>query len=363
MNLPHTKKYVWNKLTEYGYNPEKCGEMGIVCTVGNGDKAFLLRCDMDALPIEEESDLSFRSTNGAMHACGHDMHTTMLLGAAKLLKQQESQLNGLVKLLFQPAEEILEGAKKCLEAGVLESPEVSAGAMVHVVPIKDYPVKNVYIPPAGTFMASADWYEIIIEGKGGHGAMPETAIDPINVATKIYDAFQTLSAREISSAERFVLTVGEFVGGYPGSSNVIPDKAYFKGTLRTIKEDVRQQIKRRMLEISEAIGKAFGAKVTVKFTHGCRSDEVDPNVTEIVKERMNKSFPGNVARGVELDLPVMGSEDFGEISHRIPTTTMLITAADTDLMLHNPKLVFDDSVLDFGAKVYVEAALAYLESE
>ncbi len=362
MDLPATKKFVWQKLVEYGYEPQACGEMGITCTIGQGERVFLLRGDMDALPLTEDNDLPFRSVNGAMHACGHDMHTTMLLGAAKILKERESELKGIVKLLFQPGEEILQGAKDCIDAGVLENPKVDAGAMIHVFPFKDLPLGNVFIAPAGTFMASADWFEIKVQGVGSHGSMPEVSIDPINVATKIYGALQTLSAREISSAERFVLTIGEFVGGTPGSSNVIPNSAFMKGTLRTLKEEVRQQIKKRMVEISEAIGQAFGAKVTIDFTNGCCSNEIDQAVTETVKAGLENVFPSNVLGKAPLALPMMGSEDFGEISHRIPTTTMFITVADTELMLHNPKIVFDESVLNFGSNVYVEAALAYFES-
>lgn len=362
MDLPATKKFVWQKLVEYGYEPQACGEMGITCTIGQGERVFLLRGDMDALPLTEDNDLPFRSINGAMHACGHDMHTTMLLGAAKILKERESELKGIVKLLFQPGEEILQGAKDCIDAGVLENPKVDAGAMIHVFPFKDLPLGNVFVAPAGTFMASADWFEIKVQGVGSHGSMPEVSIDPINVATKIYDALQTLSAREISSAERFVLTIGEFVGGTPGSSNVIPNSAFMKGTLRTLKEEVRQQIKKRMVEISEAIGQAFGAKVTIDFTNGCCSNEIDQAVTETVKAGLENVFPSNVLGQAPLALPMMGSEDFGEISHRIPTTTMFITVADTELMLHNPKIVFDESVLNFGSNVYVEAALAYFES-
>lgn len=361
MALPITKNFVWQKLVEYGYEPKACGKMGITCTIGQGENVFLLRADMDALPLMEDTDLSFRSRNGAMHACGHDMHTTMLLGAAKILKEREMELKGTVKLLFQPGEEILQGAKDCLEDGLLDNPKVNAGAMIHVFPFKNLPVKNVLVAPAGTFMASADWFEIKVAGVGSHGSMPEVSIHPINVATKIYDALQTLSAREISSAERFVLTIGEFVGGTPGSSNVIPNSAYMKGTLRTLKEEVRQQIKKRMVEISAAIGQAFGAQVTVDFTNGCRSNEVDQDVTAMVKTRLEKVFPSSILQQAPLAVPMMGSEDFGEISHQIPTTTLFITAADTELMLHNPKIVLDENILEFGANVYVEAALAFLE--
>ncbi|MFC4770530.1 M20 metallopeptidase family protein [Enterococcus hermanniensis] len=363
MNLSATKEFVWNQLITYGYQPKACGKMGITCTIGQGEQVFLLRADMDALPLAEDTDLAYRSTNGAMHACGHDLHTTMLLGAAKILKEREANLTGTVKFLFQPGEEILQGAKDCLADGLLENPKVDAGAMIHVFPFRNQPKKRIFIAPAGTFMASADWFEIKVEGIGSHGSMPEVSIDPINVAAKIYDALQTLSAREISSAERFVLTIGEFVGGTPGSSNVIPNSAYMKGTLRTLKEPIRQKIKSRMVEISEAIAQAFGAKVTVDFTNGCCSNEIDESVTKTVKTGIVKKFPDNLAPDTLVLPPLMGSEDFGEISHQIPTTTILVTAADTELMLHNPKIVLDEEILEFRANVYVEAALAYLGQE
>lgn len=365
MALPQTKAFVWQKLVELGYEPKACGQTGITCTVGQGEKVFLLRADMDALPMKELTELPYKSSNEFMHACGHDLHTTMLLGAAKLLKENEDQLTGTVKLFFQPGEEILSGAFDCLAHGLLTDPKVDAGAMMHVFPYQDQEIGQLFIAPGGTFMASADWFEIRVEGVGGHGSTPEFAIDPINVATKIYEGLQTLSAREISSKERFVLTVGEFQAGSPGSSNVIPNEAVLKGTLRTLDEAVRKKIKARMQEIGQRIGQAFQAKVEVVFTNGCRSNQIDPVLAQLVTEHFNATFTDQMM-GLEdfsHDVPLMGSEDFGEISHQIPTVTLLLSAAKTDLMLHNPRIELADEVLTLGAKAYVECAYSYFTAQ
>lgn len=361
MELEQTKAFVWQQLEKIGYAPKACGKAGIVCTVGQGEKVFLLRADMDALPMKELTDLPFKSTNDYMHACGHDLHTTMLLGAAKILKENESKLAGTVKLFFQPGEEILSGAFDCLEHGLLEDPKVDAGAMMHVFPYKDREPGEIFVAPGGTFMASADWFEIQVEGVGSHGSTPELGIDPINVAAKIYEGLQTLSAREISSKERFVLTVGEFQAGSPGSSNVIPNEAVMKGTLRTLNETTRQQVKTRMAEIAQHIGNAYRAKVKVIFTNGCRSNVVSPELAEQLTDHFDHVFAGKRLALADFshDVPLMGSEDFGEISHQIPTVTMFISAAKTNLMLHNPQIVLEDAIMTFGAQVYVETAACY----
>lgn len=364
MALPNTVAFVKEKLTEYGYDPKPCGESGVTVVAGKKDgKTFLLRGDMDALPIQELTDLPFKSENGYMHACGHDMHTTMLLGAAKLLKEFEDELDGQVKLLFQPGEEILSGSKDCIENHVLENPKVDAGMMIHVFPFKGYKAGQIMPTPAGTFMASADWFEITIKGRGGHGSQPETAIDPINVAVHIYTALQELSAREIGSEERFVLTIGEFTGGTPGASNIIPETTVMKGTLRTLKEEVRTQVKERMTEMAENIAKAFRAEAQVIFTNGCTTNVNDSDLTAFTKESLTETFGADRIVAIPISTPLMGSEDFGEISQLIPTTTVLLVASEENINLHNPAIVFDESVLIEGAKIYADTAMSWLKKE
>lgn len=362
MDLPNTVAFVKEKLTEYGYTPQACGTSGVTALVGKKrGKTFLLRGDMDALPIRELTDLSFKSENGYMHACGHDLHTTMLLGAAKILKEFEDDLDGQVKLLFQPGEEILSGAKDCIGNHVLENPTVDAGMMIHVFPFAGLTVGQIMPTPEGIFMASADWFEINIKGRGGHGSQPETSIDPINVAVHIYTALQELSAREIGSQERFVLTIGEFTGGTPGASNIIPETTVMKGTLRTLKEDVRTQVKERMTAIAENIAKAFRAEAEVIFTNGCTTNVNDPVLTAFVKESLTETFGDERIAGIPMSTPLMGSEDFGEISQLIPTTTILLVASKENINLHNPAIVFDESVLVEGAKVYSDTAISWLK--
>ena len=198
--LPKTKKYVMDKLVEFGYSPEEICESGIVATIkGNKPgKTFLLRADMDALPIAEKTSCDFKSTNGCMHACGHDMHTAMLLGAARLLKENQDEIEGTIKLVFQPDEEGFTGSKKMIKAGVLENPKVDAALAMHV---HSGTPSNVVLCGLGTSIAGCNRFRIVVKGKGCHGAMPETGIDPINIAAHIYLAIQTILTREISATE------------------------------------------------------------------------------------------------------------------------------------------------------------------
>ena len=180
-DLPHTKELVKKALTEMGYEPKDCGKAGVIALAGGKKpgKTILLRADMDALPIPEDSGEEFSSeVPGKMHGCGHDMHTAMLLGAAKLLKAHEDELEGTVKLEFQPAEEIFQGSPDMIAGGLLEDPHVDAAVMFHVLAGMPLPVGTVLVPCGGITMASCEQYHIVVKGKGGHGSTPENCIDP-----------------------------------------------------------------------------------------------------------------------------------------------------------------------------------------
>ncbi len=233
LHLPRTRAYVMEQLRGYGCAPIECGDSGVVALIGGKKpgKVFLLRADMDALPIQEETGLPYASrTPGNMHACGHDTHTAMLLGAAKLLKQHEDEIPGTVKLLFQPGEEILEGAKAMVEAGVLENPRVDAAAMLHVIAGSQVKEGTMGVFGPGAAYASADWFKIEIKGLGGHGAAPNYTRNPLGALCTIHQGIHEIIAEHSAPAENCVMTVGELHGGDTG--NIIPDSAYLRGTIR-----------------------------------------------------------------------------------------------------------------------------------
>ena len=360
--VQNTKALLKEKLIAYGYEPKDCGQSGLVALVGKPTgKTFLIRGDIDALPMPEFANLPYRSVeDNKMHACGHDLHAAMLLGAAKVLKEHEEELDGQVKIIFQPAEEILQGAMDCIDDGLLENPTVNAGMMLHAFPAPMIPTGSIITARAGVVQASADWFEVKIKGKGSHGAMPEMSIDPINVAVHIYTALQAITAREVGSEERFVLTIGEFSGGSAGGSNVIPEEAYFKGTLRALNEEVRTFVKERMVSIAKNIAAAFRAEVDVVFTNGCCANVVDEKMFAFSKEAVIEMHGKDRVLPCPYELPLMSSEDFGEIGARVPTTVMYVAAGNSTYPVHNSMVVFDDAALKEGVKTYAYVAYKWL---
>lgn len=371
MDLPMTSGFVKKILSEIGIESKECGKSGIVATIGGKKpgRTFLLRGDMDALPIEEETDLLFKSKNGYMHACGHDFHTSMLLGAAYLLKNKEESILGTVKLMFQPGEEIFEGAKSMIDAGILDDPKVDAAMMVHVRPGVDLEPGTVITTNAQEAAAASDWFRINILGKGGHGAMPEKSIDPLNIAANIFTSLQTINSREVHPSEFVVLTIGEMHGGK--AANVIPDSAYLTGTVRTYDKDVRSFVKERMTKISTTIGDAFRAKVEVEFSNGCPSvinnKELLDNINKMLPEIVGEDMIFNASDYPKLKLERMsGSEDFAFVSEKVPSVMLrLATGRNQDgysFPQHHPKALFDEKALSIGAGLYASIAMKWLES-
>ncbi len=362
LELPNTVAFVKGKLEELGYEVTECAG-GLVTTVGGKKpgKVVMLRADMDALPITEEADVEFKSVNGSMHACGHDLHTTMLLGAAKILKNHEDELEGTVKLMFQPGEEVLLGAKAMVEAGVLENPAVDAAYMFHVVSGMPAPAGLLVIPGEGAFSAGSDRFEITIKGKGGHGAMPEQAIDPLNVAAHTYIALQSILARETASAENAMITVGQMEGGK--ANNVVPDIAIMKGTIRTFSEETRTFIFKRIEEIAKGTAATFRAEAEVKIVEGAPSVINDKAVISTGKEVLTETFSPQVVHDLEKFgmTKLSGSEDFAFVTKEVPSAMLLITAGNSQegypYPIHHPKAKFDESALCMGAAAY--ATLGY----
>lgn len=367
-DLTETKPYVKSTLTEMGYTVQECGKAGLVTTVGKpGGKVLLLRADMDALPIAEEADVDFACKNGRMHACGHDMHTAMLLGAAKILKAHESELDGMVKLMFQPAEEIFEGSKDMIASGVLENPRPDAALMIHVAAGMPLPAGTVVVSAPGVSAPAADYFTIRVHGKGCHGSAPQNGIDPLTAAAHILIALQEIHARELSASDEAVLTIGTFHAGEAG--NVIPDTATMGGTIRTYDEKTRAYLKERMTAIAQSIAEAFRASAEVSFGSGCptlvNDKDLSEKVTGYLKDLLGASHAfttaelngGKPARGG-------GSEDFAYVSHEVPSLMLALAAGEPSkgypYPQHHPKVKFDESVLSTGAAVFADCALQYL---
>lgn len=367
MDLTMTREYVMEKLNEMGYQPMEVGG-GIVVIAGGKrpGKVFMIRGDMDALPIVEESDLPFKSETGNMHACGHDCHTSMMLGAAQLLKTHENEIKGRVKLMFQPAEEVLLGARSMIDAGLMENPEVDAAMMIHVVTGMSYETGKVIVQQPGIGSSAADWYEIHIQGKGSHGAMPNTGVDPLNVAAHIFTALQEIHARGIPTGSSLALTVGQMHGG--STSNVVPDTAYLTGTIRTVDEEVRTFAKKRMVEITEGIAKTFRAKAEVTFTTECPCVVSDEDTFRQISAYA-KTLVGAEAvidtKG-KRGLFMAGSEDFALVAERVPSTFIALSAGSTEEgykhPLHHPKARFNEDALPIGATLYAGCAMEWLKN-
>jgi hippurate hydrolase len=232
-----------------------------------------------------------------MHACGHDCHAAVLLGAAQLLKAHEDEIEGTVKLMFQPAEETMEGGLEMVEGGVLENPHVDAAMAGHVLTATPMPVGSLILMGSKTKMAAVDWFTVHIVGKGCHGAMPNTGVDPLNVMSHIYLALQTINSREIDPMDNLVLTIGKMQGG--DVNNVIPNEAEMRGTIRTLSNETRAMVKSRMEAIVSSVGTAFGAQATVEWCNGCPVLMQDPAVYKEV---------AGYLKGVK-ELPVIDIDD------------------------------------------------------
>lgn len=361
--LPKTKAYVIDKLREMGYEPTEICESGIVATIqGNKlGKTFLLRADMDALPMKEETEFDFKSTNGCMHSCGHDMHTSMLLGAAKLLKQNQDQIEGTVKLVFQPDEEGFTGAKKMIKAGVLENPKVDAAMAMHV---HSGTPSNVVLYGLGTSIAGCNRFRIVVKGTGCHGALPETGVDPINIAAHIYLSLQEIISREISSTKPAVLTIGKFSGG--DAPNIIPEEVVMEGTIRSLDKEVGEFIFNRMNEIVTSTATMFRGQAEL-----IELSSVPPlaNDTDLANELGNyvKDLVGEKAV-VSFEGGGMGSEDFASYSYEVPSVYFMLGAGTKQenplygLPMHNNKVVFNEDIMVTGAAMHAYCAIQWLKN-
>lgn len=363
--LPQTNEYVREQLIRMGYSPKACGRCGITADIGRGTKTILLRADMDALPIPEETGLDYACQSGNMHACGHDLHTAMLLGAAKLLKDHETELKGRVRLLFQSAEEIFEGANDMIGVGALEG--VDAAMMIHVTVGAPLPTGTAIISSPGVSAPAADYFTIRVHGRGCHGSAPQDGVDAITAAAHILIALQEIQARELGINEKAVLTIGTIQGG--SAANAIADSVTMAGTIRTLSEDVRARLKQRMEDISRGIAAAFRAEAEVIWGSGCPCLENDQILSDRIAALL-KDFLGDSMAYTTRELnpgggpSAGGSEDFAYISQKVPSVMVALAAGNPSKgfthPLHHPKVRFDEDALPCGAAIHAECALKWL---
>ena len=359
-----TKQFVYDRLVEMGYQPKKVGEAGFTVLAGKpGGKVILLRADMDALPLEEASGEPFRSEYpGKMHACGHDMHTAMLLAAAKMLKANEALLEGQVKLMFQSGEETGEGAKNMVEAGVLEDPHVDAAEMIHVAAGAPFPTGLVLIPQGGTGASASCRFRIVVTGKGGHGAMPAGCIDPITAICHIHSGMEEIYAREAELCDFLTMTVGMIRAG--DAPNIIPNTAEMSGTIRTMSLEKMEWAQKRLKEVAVGIGSAYRTQVEVIYEKLLPPMIADTETADSAGKYL-KELLGQGAMRVPSGTQGGGSEDFAHVAVKVPSVPMFLAAGNSKEgyihPVHHPEVRFNEDAMPTGAAAHVYFAIRWLQ--
>ncbi|SES26464.1 M20 metallopeptidase family protein [Salipaludibacillus aurantiacus] len=336
------------------------GVIGVLRGKSNGP-TLGLRADIDALPIYEKTGLEFKSEKeGIMHACGHDIHTSVMLGTALVMNRFQDQLKGNIKFIFQPAEEIMEGARFVINQGILDQePKVDKIVCLHTWPLIEAGTIGVR---HGPIMAAADKFSIEIDGSGGHAAHPHIATDPIPVAAQIIMGLQTIISRQISPLDSAVLTIGQIHGG--NADNIIANKVTISGSIRTLEPEVRNSILKDVTETSEYIAKASKTSAAVNFEPGCppviNDDELVDALTAAVESEMGKESL------VYLEQPSLGGEDFAFYLQEIEGMLFRVGTKDesneqTTRSLHNPGIIFDEKAVKAGIKAMSALSLEYLK--
>ncbi len=334
-------------------------ETGVLGSLGDGDgPCVALRADMDALPICEQTDVPFRSTvDGRMHACGHDCHVAMLLGAAKVLKQRESEIHGTVKFLFQPAEEGGAGGLRMCKEGALDAPKVERIFGLHVWPTLP---SGSFGSRAGTLLASAGSLSIIITGKGGHAAMPHMTADPVVAAAKVVCELQTIVSRELDPLDPGVVSITTVHGGE--TFNVIPTSVKMTGTIRSLTAKGMAFLEERVRSIATHVAAANRCEASVKFMDAYPPTVIDAECWNVAKTLGREMLGANAA--VEL-LPVMGGEDFAYYTDRIPGVFVALGGRNEGIGavygVHHPMFKADEDTLPLGSAMHAAFALRSLE--
>ncbi|MFJ7649722.1 M20 family metallopeptidase [Lysinibacillus sp. NPDC097279] len=353
-----TSSYIYNQLITFPHLEVNRLTETSVCAILKGTKTdgnghtILLRADIDALPIEEETDLPFKSKNpGVMHACGHDAHPSMLMGAAKALAERGTDFNGEIRFVFQHAEEVTPGgAAQLVSLGITEN--VDYAFALHVSP--DYKVGQ-FAMKDGKFTAAADDFEIKIYGRGSHASMPEVAIDPLLIGSEIVVALQTIVSRKVPSIHAPVLTVAQFHCGT--ALNIIADTAELGGTIRSLDATVRVDARRHLEKIVNGIASMHGATVEIKWELGCPSVTNDKELTALSRRIAGDIVGADVQ---ELPAPMFGTEDFADFSEAVPSSMQFIGVHNDDFgeayPLHHPRFKIDEDALIYGVRYFENIA-------
>ncbi len=348
-----TAKYILEQVKELDLDiRHPVAKTGIVATMRNGKgPCVALRADMDALPMQETGDVSYKSVNdGVMHACGHDGHIAILLGTIQALDQLRDQWRGTVKFIFQPAEEGEGGARYMVAEGALNNPDAEAIFGLHLWNYQDFGTIGV---KAGPVLAAADRFEIAVKGQGGHGAMPQGTVDAVYVAAQLVVSLQSIVSRNLDPLQSGVVSIGQIQGGH--SFNIIADEVALKGTARAYREEDRQLIKSRLQGICDGIAATYGAAIELDYRDGYPPTLNDPAMTEVAL-RAARKVAGD---GVGEPYLSMGGEDMAYFLQEVPGCFIFVGSAkpehkDEKVPHHCSHFDFDERALAVGASVFIE---------
>lgn len=362
LTLPRTQAAVLEALDGFGLEVrtgQRTTSVVARLTGGRPGPTLLLRADMDALPLREDTGLPFASeVDGAMHACGHDAHVAMLAGAARLLARRRTTLAGSVLFMFQPGEEGYHGARVMLEEGLLDGGTAPTGAFALHVTHRQ--AAGVVATRPGPTMASGDTIQIVVRGKGGHASAPHDCVDPIPIACEMVQAFQTLVTRRVNVFDPAVLTIAKIEAGT--TRNVVPETASMLGTIRTISEATRERMLEGVRRVADGVAAAHGAEVSVDFIRGYPVTVNDADFARFVLETASELL--GAERTHEMQHPVMGSEDFSYVLQRVPgAMANLGTRPDTGPVFpnHSNRMLVNESALATGIAMHVAVALRFFE--
>ncbi|MDU5504333.1 MAG: M20 family metallopeptidase [Anaerococcus vaginalis] len=357
LELPQTKEYVMKYLKEIGASIKEVGKSGVQATIkgenGQG-KRVLIRADMDALPMQEESGLDFSSKNKFVaHTCGHDLHTSIGLSTAKLISKNKKDFKGEVRFMFQPAEEIFEGSKMMIENGVLDGVDIALA--LHTNLTHEAGSISYY---EGYMATSCDSFKVTIKGQGGHGGYPHTTKDPINVGVMIYQQFNQLISRDADPSKHTTLTFGQFSSG--SNSNIIPDSAILQGTMRTYDPEIREKLLKRIGEIVDGVSKVTECEINLEYFASVPSLYSDPSLTKELVGYVKESSDIEMISGERL----MASEDMAFVSRKVPTVYFLLNSKipGNNYSHHNPKVDFSEDAMPIGAGLFVTSAINWLNN-